>query len=171
MAHAADCTHDFTYRSARSGAVTGGLALAVVVEALVLHLWLAARHPTWAWALTALAGATLGYLAFEYRAWGAGRVRVTPAALNIRVAGRAAVDVPRAAATAAPATWRDLPRGAAADYVNVTAPAQPNVLLVLTAPVPVRLAGGLVTRRVGRLGLHLDDPAGFVRAVGAPPAS
>ena len=164
----------FTYRSARSGALTAGLALAVAVESLVLHLWLATRHPEWAWTLTALSVLSVAYLALEYRAWGTGSVRVTPATLDLRIAGRAALHVPRSTlASAVVASWRDLPDGPTEGrdrYVNLTGPAEPNVVLAFTAPVPVRLAAGLLTRRAGRVGLHLDDPAGFVAAVTAAPA-
>lgn len=156
----------FTYRTARSGALSAGLALAVVVETLVVHLWLAPRHPAWAWTLTALGVLTLAYLAVEYRAWGRGAIRVTADALELTIARRAVAVVPReAVAGAVLATWRMLPDAPDAAYLNATAPAEPNVLVTFTAPVPVRVAGGLVRRRVERLGLRVDDPAGFVRAL------
>ena len=156
----------FGYRSARSGALTAGMALAVAAEALVLHLWLGARHPEWAWTLTALSGATLAYLALEYRAWGSGAVHVTPDALDLRIVGRATLHVPRAmVANAVIATWRGLPDAPDAGYLNATGPAEPNVLLTFTAPVSVRIAAGLVTKRVQRLGLHVDDPTGLVAAL------
>jgi hypothetical protein len=164
-------TATFTYRSARSGALSAGLALAVAVEAVVLHLWLAPSRPTLAWALTTLSVLTLVYLAVEFRAWGRGAVRVSPACVELRVSGRADAMVPRASvAGASTATWRDVPDGPDAAYLNVTGPAEPNVLLTFAAPVPVRVAGGLVTRRVARVGLRLDDPDGFVHAVTSPPA-
>lgn len=160
----------FTYRTARSGALSAGLALAVGVEALVLHLWLAARHPAWAWTLTALSLVTLIYLATEYRAWGRGAIRVTQDAVEIAISGRTAAVVPRSAVAGATlATWRILPDGPDAAYVNAMAPAEPNVLLELNTPVPARLAGGLVTRQITRLGLCVDDPAAFVQAVSIPP--
>jgi hypothetical protein len=156
----------FTYRSARAGAVTAGLALAVAVETLVVHLWLAPRHPAWAWSLTALGVASLGYLAAEYRALGRGAVRVDAQWVRLRVGGRVAAELPRAALGQARAfSWRDVPSGDAADYLNAMAPAEPNVLVAFTAPVTVRLAWGLVRRRVARVGLRLDDPAGFLGAL------
>ena len=156
----------FTYRSARSGALTAGLALAIVVESVVLHLWLAPRHPRLAWVLTGLGAITLVYLALEFRAWGRGTVRVTAEWVALRVPGRAATDIPRAViAEALAATWRDVPDAPDAAYLNVTSPAEPNVLLTLATPVLVRVAGGLRTRRVERLGLRLDDPAAFVQAL------
>lgn len=161
----------FTYRSARSGALTAGLALAVAVETVVLHLWLASRHPGLAWALTALSALTLACLALEFRAWGRGAVRATPERLDLRIRGRVAAEVPRAAVAAVTAaTWRDVPDGPDAAYLNATSPAEPNVLLTFVAPVPVRVAGGLVRRHVLRMGLRLDDPDGFVRAVATSPA-
>jgi hypothetical protein len=156
----------FTYRGARSGALAAGLALAVTVETIVLHLWLAPRRPLLAWTLTALSALTLVWLALEFRAWGRRAVHVTPEHLDLRIGGRAAAEVPRAAvAHAQPATWRDVPDRPDATYLNLTGPAEPNVLLTFAAPVPVRVAGGIVTRRVTRVGLRLDDPDGFLRAV------
>jgi hypothetical protein len=49
----------FTYRGARSGSLLGGLALAISVETVALHLWLASRHPAFAWAMTIGSIATL----------------------------------------------------------------------------------------------------------------
>lgn len=156
----------FTYRSARSGALTVGLSMAIVVETVVLHLWLAPRHRTLAWVLTALSAFTIGLLARSYHAWGRGAVQVTPERLALRVPGRAEAEVSRAVlARATGATWRDVPDRHDGAYINMMGPAEPNVLLVFSTPVGVRVAGGLVTRRVARLGLHLDDPGGFLRAV------
>jgi hypothetical protein len=42
-------------------------------------------------------------------------------------------------------------------------PATPNVLVTLVAPAMIRLPGG-VLRPAQRLGLRLDDPAGFIAA-------
>lgn len=164
------CTATFSYRAARSGTLSAGLALAVAVEAVVLHLWLAPSRPTLAWVLTTLSVLTLVYLALEFRAWGRGAVCVTPDGVELRVSGRANAVVPRAAvARVSTATWRDVPDGPDAAYLNVTGPADPNVLLILAAPVPVRMAGGLITRHVARVGLRLDDPVGFMQAVTMPP--
>ena len=161
---------EFTYRSARAGAMTAGFALAVAVETLAVHLWLAARHPVWAWGLTALGAASLAYLAAEYRAAGRGAVRLRADAVVLRLGGRVAADLPRGElAEARPFTWRDAPDGPDPRYLNAMAPADPNVLLSFARPVPVRLAWGLVRRRVERVGLRLDDPAAFVGALRPPP--
>lgn len=159
----------FTYRTARSGALSAGLGLAVGIEALVLHLWLAPRHPAWAWTLTALSILTLVHLAAEYRAWGRGAIRVSADIVEITISRRTSARVPRSAVSrAALATWRALPDSPDAAYVNAMAPAEPNVLVEFHTPVSVRLAGGLVTRQVVRLGLHVDDPTAFVQAVSIP---
>jgi hypothetical protein len=159
----------FTYRSARSGSVVGGLGLVIAIETVALHLWLAARHPVAAWALTAGSLATLGWLAADYRALGRGAVLLDGDTVDLRVGRRAAVRLPRTAVlTVARPTWRDLPAAgtpAAADYLNLTKPATPNVLLTLSAPTTVRLPGGL-TRQARRLGVRLDDPDAFVAALG-----
>jgi hypothetical protein len=161
---------EFTYRSARAGAVTAGLALALAIETLVVHLWLAPRHPAWAWGLTALGIASLAYLAAEYRAVGRGTVHVRADAIVLRLAGRVTADLPRGAlAEVRSFTWRDAPDGADARYLNAMAPAEPNVLLSFAHPVPVRLAWGLMRRRVERVALRLDDPAAFVNALHPPP--
>jgi len=52
----------------------------------------------------------------------------------------------------------------ATDYLNLMKPATPNVLLTFTLPVTVRLRGGL-QRSARRLGLCLDEPDAFIRAV------
>lgn len=163
----------FTYRSARSGSLVFGLGLAIAVETLVLHLWLGARHPAVAWALTVASVATILWLAADYAALGSGAVRLVGDELDLRVGRRGAVRVPRSSVQAVVRpTWRDLPvTGApdARDYLNLTKPATPNVLVTLAAPATVRLSGGL-TRRARRIGLRLDDPAAFVTALAAPPS-
>lgn len=166
---AADAPPAFGYAGARSAAVSGGLALAVCVEAVVVHLWLRERHPALAWALAAASALTLAWLLVEYRAWGAGRIRVAPTHVVVRIAGRGRVDVPRAALAVVPAPgWRERPAAGTPGYLNLTGPAEPNVLLVPAAPVFVRLLGGLVRRRATTIGLHLDDPAAFAARLAAP---
>ncbi len=50
------------------------------------------------------------------------------------------------------------------DYVHLTKPGAPNVLIVLDAPRRVRLTAGL-HREVRRIAPRLDDPDAFLRAV------
>jgi hypothetical protein len=165
---------EFTYRQARSGSLVAGLGGAIVVETLALHLWLAAKHhPAVAWALTAGSVSALAWLTADYRAMGSGAVRVGHGRVDLRVGRRFALDLPADAVAAAVArpSWRDLPAvgtPAARDYLNLTKPAAPNVLLMLAEPTAVRLPGGITRRDVRRLGLCLDDPTGFVAAIGSP---
>jgi hypothetical protein len=48
-------------------ALLWGLALAIVVEGLVVHLLLAVAHPRLAWTLSALAASSLVWLAVKGR--------------------------------------------------------------------------------------------------------
>lgn len=167
-------TAAFSFRGARSGALTAGLALAIVVETIALHALLQARHPVWAWLLTVLSALTLIYLAVEYRAWGTARLHVTPSAIHLRVPGRATATVARSnVRNAIQTTWRDVPARDTPKYLNLMAPAEPNVLLELHAEVSVRLRGGILHRPMTRLGLHIDEPAQFLAALAAntPPTA
>ena len=161
---------EFGCRSARSGSLTLGLALAVAVETVVLHLWLHARHPVTAWALTCLSVATIAWLAADYRSMGRSAVMVDGDRLDIRVGRRARAVIPvEAIADVLRPTWKDLPQAGAAaarEYRNLTKPADPNVLIVLREAAPLLLAQ-LVRLPVRRIGLHLDDPDAFTAAIGA----
>jgi hypothetical protein len=162
----------FTYQSARSGSLVLGLGLAILAETLVLHLWLGRHHPILAWSLTATSVSAIGWLAADYRALGRGTVRIDGDALDLQVGRRAAVRVPLSAvATIIQPSWRDVPEVGAPesrDYRNLTKPATPNVLVTLVAPAMARLPGG-VARPARRLGLRLDDPAGFIAAFDTTP--
>jgi hypothetical protein len=163
---------EFTYRRARSGSLVAGLGGAILVETVALHLWLAGRHPVLAWLLTLGSVSALVWLAADYRAMGTGALRVGGGRVELRVGRRFAIELPADAVAAAVArpTWRELPAAgtpAARDYLNLTKPATPNVLHMLAEPTSLRLPGG-VGRTVRRLGLCVDDPTGFVAAVGSP---
>lgn len=164
---------EFTYRSARSGALLLGLAIALLVETVALHLWLAASHPVIAWILTSTSLATLLWLAADYRATGSGTVLLTADSLDLRIGHRFAAQLSRAeVASAVRPEWRDVPTPGtpeAAGYLNLMKPATPNVLITLVAPTRVRLAGG-IRRSCQRIGLHLDQPDRFISAFNATPA-
>ncbi len=157
----------FTYRTARSGSFVGGVALAIIVESLALHLWLGTRHPVIAWALSLASVSTIVWLVADYRALGVGALQLTSDTLELSIGRRGSARIPRGlvAAVIRP-TWRDIPtRGtpAASGYVNLLKPATPNVLVTLTAPVPVPLMGGL-HRPARQFGLRLDDADAFIAA-------
>ena len=164
----------FTYRSARSGSLMAGIALALLVETVVLHYWLVAKHPLLAWVLTLVSLTTLAWLAADYAAMGHGAIRLDDDSLRLDIGRRFSMRLPRGYVTSAiqPA-WRDLPEAgtpAAAGYLNFTKPAQPNVLLTLREPVTLRLVGG-VRRPVQRIGLHVDDPQRLVAELTELPSS
>jgi hypothetical protein len=157
--------HTFTCRSARSPAVTAAIGAVLVIETLVLHVLLVARHPVLAWVLTVGSVLTLAWLVADHRATGRSGVRLTSDALDVRVGLRVRAAVPRALlASASAPTWRDIPERPDG-YLDATQPAEPNVLLTFHEPVGVRLVG--VPRRVRQIALHLDDPAGFLSALAA----
>jgi hypothetical protein len=165
---------EFPYRSARSGSLIAGIGMVLLVETLALHLWIAARHPLLAWALTTLSLVTLGWLAADYRAMGHGVIRLHEGELELNVGRRFALRMPREnVASAARPTWRDIPGAgtpAAADYLNLMKPADPNVLLLLREPTRVRITGG-IRRTVGRIGLHVDEPERLVAEIMAHPCA
>jgi hypothetical protein len=72
-----------------------------------------------------------------------------------------------AVATVVRPSWQELPVAGASgsgDYRNLMKPTTPNVLVTLAEPARVRLPGG-IERSARRLGLRLDDPAGFIAAI------
>src|SRR5690242_1262839 len=112
----------FTYRSARSGSLMAGIALALLVETVVLHYWLVAKHPLLAWVLTLVSLTTLAWLAADYVAMGRGAVRLDDRSLRLDIGRRFSVRLPREyVASAIQPAWRDLPEAgtpAAANYLN-----------------------------------------------------
>jgi hypothetical protein len=158
----------FSYRNARSTAIMSAIAAVVVIESIAVHFAVAARHPHIAWALTLTSVAALVWLVRDYRALGSGAVRLENDTLHLRVGRRFDITLPLARITSAfRPTFRDLPApgtNQGRDYLNLTKPAAPNVLVVLDAPQRVRLAAGL-HREVRRVALRLDEPEAFLRAI------
>ena len=170
-------TNAFTYRSARSGSLTVAISIVVLIETVALHFVIASRHPVLAWCLTVVSLSAVLWIARDYRALGNGAVRFDDRTLYLRIGRRLDLELPLAAIERAFApTFRDLPTpgtNQGRDYLNLTKPAAPNVLLGLCEPRRVRLTAGL-RRTVTRLALRVDDPDGFLRALDearAQPAS
>ena len=160
----------FSFRSARSGAVSAGMALAVDVEAAVVRLWLHRTHTLWAWSTTTLGLVTFVWLVVQYRAFGTTQLRVSAARVELRVPGHGQLHVPRAQiATATVPTWRELPESGTCGYLNLMAPAEPNVLLALTGPARVPVLGGFVRRSVTHLALRVEDPHSFLQSLTVDP--
>lgn len=162
---------DFSCASARSGSLLAGIGLALVVETVALHLWLHPRHPVVAWGLTLASVATLAWLVADYLAMARGAVRLGEEVVHFVIGRRFAFALERGGIEAVVRPgWKDLPESgtpAAADFLNLTKPAEPNVLITLVLSTRVRLPGGR-SRNVRRLGLHLDEPDAFVSALTGP---
>ena len=158
----------FTSAGARSGAITAVIAMLLVVETAALHLLFRRVAPLLAWGLTAASLYALWWLVSDYITVGRVALRLDASTLHVHVGRRLHATIPRAAiASAIAPTWRDL--GAAAPpHFNATKPATPNVLIVFAAPQPARLLG-MLPKSIGRLALHLDEPAAFLAAL-EPPA-
>ncbi len=158
----------FSYRSARSPAITSAISAVIVIESIAVHFAVAARHPRIAWALTLSSVAALVWLVRDYLALGFGAIRLESDTVHLRIGRRFDITLPLARVVRFfRPTFRDLPTPGAnegGDYVNLTKPAAPNVLIVLDEPRRVRLTAGL-HREVRRIGLRLDDPDAFLRAV------
>jgi hypothetical protein len=156
-------TTRFSYRSSRSGGLVLGLAMAIGVETIALHALFMRSHPWVAWTLTLTSVYALWWIVSDYRAMGTGAVAVSDAVqLDVGRRVHARFTLADIAGVSRP-TWRERPTRAA-DYLNATKPAEPNVLITLKTPATARLAGG-VRRSVQRIGLHVDDPAAMVAAL------
>lgn len=159
---------EFTYRSARSPSVTIAISVVVLIETVALHFLIAARHSLIAWPLTGLSLSAVLWIVRDYRALGTGSITLDEERLVLRIGRRFDVALPLAAIERVlRPTFRDLPMpgtNQGHDYLNLTKPAPPNVLIVLDEPRRVRLTAG-INRSIKRLGLHVDDAAGLLRAV------
>ena len=146
----------------------------LVIESVAVHFAVAARHPRVAWALTLASVAALVWLVRDYLALGSGFIRLEHDALRLRVGRRFDISLPLARVTRSlKPTFRDLPTpgtNEGRDYLNLTKPATPNVLIVLDVPQRIRLSAG-IHRDVRRVALKLDDPEGFLRTVDAQRAT
>ena len=58
-------------------------------------------------------------------------------------------------------TWKDVPDEPDRLYLNITKPAEPNILLTFHEPVAINLPGGL-RKQVTRLALFVDEPDQFM---------
>ena len=163
-ARLADAARQFTYRTARSGALVIGITMVVIVETIALHALLIRAHNWLAWTLTLFSVSALWWIASDYRAMATGAVQLGDETLELTIGKRFRAEILRRdIASATKPTWRERP-AYARDYLNVTKPATPNVLLVLHNPATVRLPGG-VRVRYARFGMHLDDPDAFLAAL------
>ena len=137
----------------------------LLIETAAFHFLLVSRHPVLAVSLTTSSVFEIVWLVLDYLALGRQVVQLDDETLRLKVGRRFDISVSLANITRAlRPSFRDLPTpgtNQGRDYLNLTKPASPNVLIVLHSPVKVRLVAG-VHRVVGRLSLHLDEPEVFV---------
>jgi len=164
----ADCLA-FSYRGARSPAITTAFCGVIAIESVAVHFAVAARHPLVAWTLSLASVIAILWLVRDYRALGSRAVRLTDDRIRLCIGRRFDVKIPLAQiARVLHPTFRDLPApgtNQGRDYLNLTKPAAPNVLIVLHETQRVRLALG-IHRAVRRIALRLDAGEEFLRAVG-----
>lgn len=159
---------EFSYRSARSGAITFAFVAVIVIESAAVHFAVAARRPMLAWGLTLTSVIAILWLVRDYQALGTGVIRLGDEMLELTIGRRFAIGIPIATIDRAlPPTFRDLPAPGTTqgrDYLNLTKPAAPNVLLVLREPRRVRLTAG-VRRDARRIAFRVDDAPRFLAAL------
>ena len=142
-----------------SASLLVGIGLALVVEGVALHVWIAPRSQFWAWMITVLNAATLVWLWRDYQARSRSELTLGGDEVVIALGNQLRCRFPRSRiASAEVATWRSVPDpDMARDYVNTAKPLEPNVLIVFREPVEARLSFG-IRKRVTRLGLRVADP-------------
>ena len=160
----------FSYKSARSGSLVVGICLVLLTEGTAIHLWTYSKNVWIAFALDAMTLMTLGWIVAEYVAIGRGRIRLSDDGIELNVGRQFEMTLPRGAvADVTRPSWRDLPQKGmpeAADYLHLMRAATPNVLMTLRDPVHVKRPL-LKPREIRRIGIHVDDPDGFITACSA----
>ena len=148
-----------------------GISAAIAIETVAFPLLLGRRVPWLAWTLTLLSLYAIDWLVLDYLAMGSRALSVEGENVQLRIGRRFDFNLTRSQiARVIQPTFRDLPTpgtNQGRDFLNLTKPSAPNVLITLTEPVRVRLPGG-IHRQVQRLALHLDDAAAFVATLSAP---
>lgn len=149
----------FPLQGGLSASLVVGIAVALVVEGVALHVWIAERSPGWAWTITVLNAATLVWLWRDYRARARATLTLGDREVTVTLGNQMHCRFPRSAITSAePATWRSVPDpDMARDYMNSAKPLEPNVMLTFREPVDARLALGL-RKRLSRLGVRVGEP-------------
>jgi len=167
----AEIVRVFPLQGGASAALLVGISLALVIEGVALHFWLAARHPAWAWAITAFNAATLVWLWLDYRARTLAALTLGDRDVVITVGNQLRCQLPRSAiASAEVATWRSVPDpDMARDYVNSAKPLEPNVMLTFQEPVDARLPFG-IRKRLTRLGVRIGEPERLISEISSAPA-
>ena len=158
----------FSYRTARSTAITTAIIAVVLIESVAVHFAVAIRHVTIAWMLTLSSLLAILWLVRDYTALGAGAVRLSANDVELTIGRRFDLSIPLTTiARVITPTFRDLPTPGTTqgdDFLNLTGPAAPNVLMALEEMRRVRITMW-IGRDVKRIALRLDDPGAFIMAV------
>jgi hypothetical protein len=153
---------EFTYSTSRSPAIVTAFIAILAVEMIVVHILLFHWMPVVAWVVLVTSLLAIVWLVADYRARGDRAVRVDAAEVvfPMGLSRPFLIARPSVRRVIRP-SWRDIPSEFDAPYVNLTAPAQPNVLLVLAAREPIPMGLG-IRKKAHLVGLHLDEPDRFV---------
>lgn len=143
-----------------------GLALAMLVEALPVHVLVSRSHPALAWVLTGLTLYGLLWLAGDFHGLRLRPMRIGADALLVRVGLRWRVRVPLADIVAVRDVKGDAPPRRERGYLRATAFGDPSLIVELRAPLRAIGPYG-VRREVTRIGLAPDEKARFRAALAA----
>ena len=155
----------FSALNARSKPLVVGFSIVIVVESLAVHLLIVQRYPWLAVLLWLTNAFTIWWLVRDYRMVESRPtlLRGDNAFVGIGKRLRGAIPYTMMESVLQP-TWQERPGPATAEYVKLSGTGDPNVLIRLREPYT--FVGPMGVRKSGRLiGLKLDDPDGFVRAV------
>ena len=142
------------------------LAPITLVESVVVDLIVRVNHHAAANVLLALDLFAVVWLLGLARSVQLRPVVVTPDKIHVRNGMQWRIDIPRPAIAGIEFGKMPAPDKRAPGYLRV-APGNPNAMITLQAPIRARGPYGL-TREVTRVGLTIDDLAGFRQAVGPP---
>jgi len=162
----AQASETFRLEGGPSASLLVGIGIALVVEGIGLHLWIAPRSQLWAWVITAANVATLVWLWREHRSRATSTLTLGDDEVVVALGNQLNARFPRSAiASVSVATWRSVPDPQMApDYVNGANPLEPNVMLVFHAPVDGRLPFG-IRKRIMRLGVRVADPGSLISSL------
>ena len=160
----ADTTRTYSLEGGASASTFVGIGIALVVEGIALHVWIAGRSQLWAWTVTALNAATLIWLWRAYKAQARSALLIDESDVEVTLGTSFRVRFARSSITTVDAVmWRSVP-DVAPDYVNAAKPLEPNVTIRLGTPVHAKLPLGL-TKRVSRIDLRVADAASVIDAL------
>jgi hypothetical protein len=157
----------FSALSARSKPLVIGVSIAIVVESLAVHVLIVQRYPWLALILWLTNIYTIWWLVRDYRMVESRPtlLRQDDAIVGIGKRLRGAVPYAIMESVLQP-SWQERPGPTTPEYVKLSGTGDPNVLIRLREPYT--FIGPMGIRKSGRLiGLEIDDPGGFVRAVNA----